>query len=88
MLSVAGKLPKVRYWTMVAVRFCTFMGQPGRLMTVALGTTSETPVAPVGPPFAPGRPPSKAQDPTAIVARALPQTSSTMDQKERPPTVQ
>ncbi len=72
----------------MAVRFWTFIGQPGRLMTVALGTRSFAPIAPVGPPWAAGRPPSKAHDPTAIVASAPSIVARAVSMKVWPPIVQ
>ncbi len=57
-------------------------------MTVAPGTALETEIAPVGLGAAAGIPPKDAQEPTAIVAAALPQTSRAMFSAEFPATVQ
>src|SRR5512135_3479201 len=72
---------------MVAVRLSTLTGQPGRLITRP-ETTDPAPTAPVGPPDDPDTPPSKAQLPTAMVARAPAQTSRATSTNGRPPIMQ
>ena len=63
----------------MAVRFSTFMGQPGRAMMVASGPrSSRMPIAPVTPPVAAGMPPKLAQVPTAMTAVAFAAASVTM----------
>lgn len=70
----------------MAVRFSTFMGQPGSAMTGAWGPSrSRTLMAPVTPPFAAGMPPEQAHVPTATTASALAAASRTMSSWVRPP---